>query len=66
MKKTPLQKEILVSYGTISEICNALKVSRTTVFRALRFKGNSAKQERIRLYAMKKGGVVSTTENVVE
>lgn len=66
MEKTPTKKEIIVSYGTISEICNTLKVSRATVFRALRFKGSSAKQERIRLFAIKKGGVLSTTDNAKE
>lgn len=66
MEKTPTKKEIIVSYGTISEICNTLNVSRATVFRALRFKGSSAKQERIRLFAIKKGGVLSTTDNAIE
>ena len=45
MKKTPLQKELLASCETISEICNTLKVSLPPISQAFHLKNNPSKLE---------------------
>jgi hypothetical protein len=54
-------KKIEVEKGQRQKIAELFKCDRRTVFNALRFRSDSAKSIRIRVYALENGGVLFET-----